>query len=119
MNKKESKEEEIRKLALESIKIIKERESVKESVKKIEDDIQIEMENLYSIMDKMNEVDEVDEDGMKNESKFDKQLQESEEKFKSDSQNNWLKKNDDDDDIIDYVYESNTGIKKPDDDEKN
>ena len=115
MNKKESKEEEIRKLALESIKIIKERESVKESVKKIEDDIQIEMENLYSIMDKM---DEVDEDGMKNESKFDKQLQESEEKFKSDSQNNWLKK-DDDDDIIDYVYESNTGIKKPDDDEKN
>ena len=61
----------------------------------------------------------VDEDGMKNESKFDKQLQESEEKFKSDSQNNWLKKDDDDDDIIDYVYESNTGIKKPDDDEKN
>jgi len=91
MNKKESKEEEIRKQALESIKIIKERERVKESVKKIEEDIQIEMESLYSIMGKLNEVDE---DGMKNESKFDKQLQESEEKLKSDSQNNWLKKDD-------------------------
>ena len=38
--------------------------------------------------------------------------------MKSDSQNNhWLKK-DDDEDIIDYVWESNTRIKKPDNDEK-
>ena len=86
-----------------------------ERIKKLEEEGDKAMSDLLSIMDKM---DEVDEDGMKNESKFDKQLQESEEKFKSDSQNNWLKK-DDDDDIIDYVYESNTGIKKPDDDEKN
>jgi hypothetical protein len=53
------------------------------------------------------------------ESKFDKQLQESEEELKSDSQNNWLKKDDDDEDIIDYVWESNTGIKKQDDEEMN
>jgi hypothetical protein len=51
---------------------------------------------------------------------FDKQLQESEEELKSDSQNNhWLKKDDDDEDIIDYVWESISEIKKPDDDEKN
>ena len=51
---------------------------------------------------------------------FDKQLQESEEELKSDSQNNhWLKKDDDDEDIIDYVWESISVIKKPDDDEKN
>ena len=53
------------------------------------------------------------------ESKFYKQLQESVEKLKSDSQNNWLKKDDDDEDMIDYVWESNTEIVKPDDDEKN
>ena len=53
------------------------------------------------------------------ESKFDKQLQESEEELKSDSQNNhWLKK-DDDVDIIDYVWESISEIKKPYDDKKN
>tara|TARA_B110000196_G_scaffold234112_1_gene202537 strand:- start:349 stop:468 length:120 start_codon:yes stop_codon:yes gene_type:complete len=39
--------------------------------------------------------------------------------LKSDSQNNWLKKDDDDEDIIDYVWESNTGIKKQDDEEMN
>jgi hypothetical protein len=40
--------------------------------------------------------------------------------LKSDSQNNhWLKKDDDDEDIIDYVWESISEIKKPDDDEKN
>ena len=52
---------------------------------------------------------------------FYKQLQESEEELKSDSQNNhWLKRDDDDDeDIIDYVWESISEIKKPDDDEKN
>ena len=32
---------------------------------------------------------------------------------------NWLKKDDDDEDIIDYVWESNTGIKKQDDEEMN
>ena len=53
-------------------------------------------------------------------SKFDKQLQEFEEELKSDSQkNHWLKKDDDDEDIIDYVWESISEIKKPDDDEKN
>ena len=57
---------------------------------------------------------------LKIESKFDKQLQESEEELKSDSQNNhWLKKDDDDEDIIDYVWESISGIDKPDDGEKN
>ena len=55
---------------------------------------------------------------LKIESKFDKQLQESEEKLKLDTQNNqWLKK-DDDEDIIDYVWEPISRIKK-DDDEKN
>jgi len=40
--------------------------------------------------------------------------------LKSDSQNNhWLKKDDDDEDIIDYVWESISCIDKPDDDEKN
>jgi len=41
--------------------------------------------------------------------------------LKSDSQNNhWLKKDDDvDEDIIDYVWNSISEIKKPDDDEKN
>jgi len=38
--------------------------------------------------------------------------------LKSNSQNNWLKK-DDDEDIIDYVWESISAIDKPDDDEKN
>jgi len=51
------------------------------------------------------------------ESKFDKQLQESEEELKSDTQKNWLKK-DDDEDLIDYVWESNTIIKKDEDDEE-
>ena len=117
MNEKES-EEELNQRTLESIK---ERESVKERIKEIEEKMTIEMGNLISIMDEMGEETPYkgEEDEIKNESKFDKQLQESEEKFKSDSQNNWLKKDDDDDDIIDYVYESNTGIKKPDDDEKN
>ena len=55
---------------------------------------------------------------LKIESKFEKQLQESEEELKSDTQNNWLKKDDDEEDMIDYVWESNTKITKPDD-EKN
>jgi hypothetical protein len=55
---------------------------------------------------------------LKIESKFDKQLQESEEELKSDSQNNWLKI-DDDEDLIDYVWESISSIDKPDDEEKN
>ena len=55
---------------------------------------------------------------LKIESKFDKQLQESEEELKSDSQNNhWLKKDDDDEDKIDYVWESISEIKKTDDNE--
>ena len=73
--------------------------------------------------DKENESEEFDKQlqELKIESKFDKQLQESEEELKSDSQNNhWLKKDDDDDeDIIDYVWESISEIKKNDDDEKN
>ena len=71
--------------------------------------------------DKENEDEEFYEQLLepKVESKFDKQLQESVEKLKSDSQNNWLKKDDDDEDMIDYVWESNTEIVKPDDDEKN
>ena len=71
--------------------------------------------------DKENEDEEFYEQLLepKIESKFDKQLQESVEKLKSDSQNNWLKKDDDDEDMIDYVWESNTEIVKPDDDEKN
>ena len=72
---------------------------------------------------KENESEEFDKQlqELKIESKFDKQLQESEEELKSDSQNNhWLKKDDDDDkDIIDYVWESISEIKKTDDDEKN
>ena len=56
---------------------------------------------------------------LKIESKFDKQLQESEEELKSDSQINWLKIDDDDEDLIDYVWESISCIDKPDDDEKN
>ena len=70
---------------------------------------------------KENESEEFDKQlqELKIESKFDKQLQESEEELKSDSQNNhWFKK-DDDEDIIDYVWESISEIKKPDDDEKN
>jgi hypothetical protein len=69
---------------------------------------------------KENESEEFDKQfqELKIESKFDKQLQESEEELKSDSQNNWLKK-DDNEDIIDYVWESLCGIDKPDNDEKN
>jgi hypothetical protein len=54
---------------------------------------------------------------LKIESKFDKQLQESEGELKSDLKNYWLKKDDDDEDIIDYVWESISGIDKPNDDE--
>jgi len=52
------------------------------------------------------------------ESKFDKQLQKFEEKLKSDSQNNLLKKDDDDENMIDYVWEFNYEVKKPDDEKK-
>ena len=56
---------------------------------------------------------------LKIESKFEKRLQVSIEELKSYSQNNhWLKK-DDDDDVIDYVWEYIREIKKPVDDEKN
>jgi hypothetical protein len=71
---------------------------------------------------KENESEEFDKQfqELKIESKFDKQLQEYEEELKSDLQSNWLKKDaDDDDDIIDYVWESISGIDKPDDGEKN
>jgi hypothetical protein len=82
MNEKES-EEELNQRTLESIKEIKERERVKESLKKIEEDMDVEMGNLLSILDEMGEETPYkgDEDEIKNESKFDKQLQESEEKF--------------------------------------
>ena len=74
--------------------------------------------NVEQYKENESEVFEKELQELKIESKFDKQLQESEEKLKSDLQNNWLKKEDDDEDMIDYVWESNTKITKPDD-EKN
>nr|ADI19213.1 hypothetical protein [uncultured delta proteobacterium HF0130_20J24] len=56
---------------------------------------------------------------LKIESKFEKQLQKSEEYLKSYTQNNWIKKDDDDEDMIDYVWEFKPEIKKPDDNKKN
>ena len=63
MNKKESEEESIQR-AKESIKEIKERIKEEERIKKLEEEGDKAMSDLLSIMDKM---DEVDEDGMKNE----------------------------------------------------